>query len=387
MMDEQIVFFWRPPKWLKRSAIQQGIVFSCVFMISLFLMATVTISYVDYELEEQNRELVEKTMRLTQSSLHEIDDDPIEDDEIIEILVTGFLIAGILVSLLTTLTMIALSRYTQKRITKIESVLNAAASGKLSARIGAGYNFDDLGQISRALDDMLARLEGSVTAIRDISANIAHELKTPITRLRYNLLEFRDQTEEVLTDESMLKNLDNALEESQRLVTIFDALLRISQIEAGMRRSRFCQQNIATILNTVADIYGDVAEDAKMSLTVSLPSAPVWIEGDRELLIQMLANLIENALRYCPENSRIMLRGAAEEGKAWICVEDNGIGISDEEKARVFERMYRVDKSRTDGGFGLGLSLVKAVVGLHQGNITLYDCNPGLGIKIEIPIK
>ncbi|MGL6176291.1 MAG: sensor histidine kinase, partial [Vibrionaceae bacterium] len=74
-------------------------------------------------------------------------------------------------------------------------------------------------------------------------------------------------------------------------------------------------------------------------------------------------------------------------GKAWICVEDNGIGISDEEKARVFERMYRVDKSRTDGGIGLGLSFVKAVVGLHQGNITLYDCNPGLGIKIEIPIK
>ncbi|MGI2025942.1 ATP-binding protein [Endozoicomonas acroporae] len=125
-----------------------------------------------------------------------------------------------------------------------------------------------------------------------------------------------------------------------------------------------------------------------MTMYVVKKDAPVIIQGDRELLIQQVANLIENALRYCPTGSRITLGCGLdkEDGITWLKVADNGPGIVDEEKERVFERLYRVDKSRSDGGLGLGLSLAKAVAGLHHGSIALSDCMPGLGVKVSIPV-
>lgn len=373
------------PHWWKSSAIQQGIIFCCVTFLSLFLMAVVTLTYVHYELDEQNIDIVESALEVIRGYEVEMDDDPIDDDEILDILTTGFVVSGLLVSILSAFTVGFFSRQSQRRISKIEHVLQAAAEGTLSARTGEVHSYDDLSQIALSLDDMLSRLEGSVTSMRDISSNIAHELKTPITRLRHDLLTFRDKAEQRLDDDILLEDLDNALDESQRLAAIFDALLRISQIESGARRSRFTQLDLVPLLETVAEIYTDVAEDAQMHCSVSLPENPVLIEGDKELLIQLVANLIENAIRYCPPKSEIKLGCGVTGTQAWISVEDNGIGISDAEKERVFERMYRVDKSRTDGGLGLGLSLVKAVTKLHQGNIRLYDCTPGLGIEIHIP--
>jgi Osmosensitive K+ channel histidine kinase len=182
--------------------------------------------------------------------------------------------------------------------------------------------------------------------------------------------------------------LDRALEDSQRLASIFDALLRIAQIESGARRSRFVMLDLNNVVDTVSEIYADVAEDAQMSLISEKHFLPLMIQGDRELLIQQVANLIENALRYCPPGSQIHLRCGEnlKTSQAWLEVEDTGLGIADEHKERVFQRLYRVDKSRADGGLGLGLSLAKAIAGLHYGNITLSDANPGLRVEIAIPI-
>ncbi|WP_422448758.1 MULTISPECIES: sensor histidine kinase [unclassified Endozoicomonas] len=302
------------PAWLKSSAIQQGLMFGVVSIISLVLMASVTFLYVDYELGKQNREIVQESRELVREQHRDFND----------------------------------------------------------------------------IDEMLSRLEGSVTAMRDISANIAHELKTPITRLCHNLLTLRDEAGQLHTsrDKDFFRQLDHALEDSQRLTSIFDALLRITQIESGARRSRFTRIDLAQIVDTVTEIYQDVAEDARMTMYVVKKDAPVIIQGDRELLIQQFASLIENALRYCPAGSRITLGCGLdkEDGIAWLKVADNGPGIVDEEKERVFERLYRVDKSRTDGGLGLGLSLAKAVAGLHHGSIALSDCMPGLGVKVSIPV-
>lgn len=379
----------RLPPWLKSSAIQQGLMFGAVLIISLILMATVTFLYVDYELGKQNREIVKESRELVQGQNKDIDDDPIEDDDILAVLTTGFILAGVLVSLLTAAIVIALSRYSQKRISRIERVLNAAAEGDLSVRTGERHTHNDLARISVSVDEMLSRLEGSVAAMSDISANIAHELKTPITRLRHNLLTLHDEAGSAPAghNEAFMKELDNALEDSQRLASIFDALLRISQIESGARRSRFTEIDLTRIVDTVAEIYSDVAEDAQMQLVVNKEASPIILQGDRELLIQQVANLIENALRYCPTGSRITLSCGVDntQSLAWLTVEDNGPGIPDEEKERVFERLYRVDKSRTDGGLGLGLSLAKAVAGLHHGTITLHDCKPGLGVKVSMP--
>ncbi|WP_419536675.1 sensor histidine kinase [Endozoicomonas sp.] len=347
----------------------------------------------DYELGKQSREIVKESRELVKGQnrdFSDIDDDPIEDDEILAVLTSGFILAGILVSIFTTFIVMVLSRHSQKRISRIESVLNAAAEGHLSARTGEKHTYNDLARISVSIDEMLSRLEGSVAAMRDISANIAHELKTPITRLRHNLLTLRDEAEQSHTSqsESFSRELDNALEDSQRLTSIFDALLRITQIESGARRSRFTRIDLAQVVDTVAEIYQDVAEDAQMSLHVIKEESPVIIQGDRELLIQQAANLIENALRYCPKGSSITLGCGLDkaDGVAWLKVEDDGPGIPDEEKERVFERLYRVDKSRTDGGLGLGLSLAKAVAGLHHGSIVLSDCMPGLAAKVSIPV-
>ncbi|MGF1769917.1 HAMP domain-containing histidine kinase [Enterovibrio makurazakiensis] len=379
----------RLPSWMKTSATQQGLMFGAVSLLSLVLMATVTFVYVEHELSSQNREIVKESLELVKGHERKIDDDPIEDDEILAVLTSGFILAGILVSLLTTAIVIAMGRMSQKRINRIERVLNLAADGDLSARTGERHTYNDLARISVSVDEMLSRLEGSVAAMSDISSNIAHELKTPITRLRHNLLTLREEAEvlNVTEQDAFMLELDHALSDSQRLASIFDALLRISQIESGARRSRFTQVDLVQIMDTVTEIYGDVAEDAGMLLVVNLPTEPLLLQGDRELLIQQVANLIENALRYCPEGSQIKLScgRSSTSHDVWLTVEDNGPGIPEAERERVFERLYRVDKSRTDGGLGLGLSLAKAVAGLHHGTITLTDSKPGLGVNVSMP--
>ncbi|MBW8185968.1 HAMP domain-containing histidine kinase [Shewanella sp. NR704-98] len=377
------------PLWMKSSATQQGVMFAVVSLFSLVLMASVTIAYVDYELGKQNSEIVKESKQRTTGDKHDIDDDPIEDDDIIAVLISGFILAGVLVSLFTIAIVVAMSRLSQHRISRIEQVLNAAADGDLSARTGEKNTYNDLARISVSVDEMLSRLEGSVAAMSDISANIAHELKTPITRLRHNLLTLRDEAETapIAHSQNFMSELDHALSDSQRLAAIFDALLRITQIESGARRSRFTETDLTQIVDTVAEIYVDVAEDAGMQLLVHKAQSPLLIQGDRELLIQQAANLIENALRYCASGSVIRLSCGADNNHSlvWLKVEDNGLGIAEAERERVFERLYRVDKSRTDGGLGLGLSLAKAVAGLHHGTIALHDCKPGLGVMVSIP--
>ncbi len=379
----------RLPLWMKSSATQQGVMFVLVSLFSLVLMASVTILYVDYELGQQNSEIVKESKQRAAGDKHDIDEDPIEDDDIIAVLTTGFILAGVLVSLFTIAIVVAMGRLSQQRISRIEQVLNAAADGDLSARTGEKNTYNDLARISVSVDEMLSRLEGSVAAMSDISSNIAHELKTPITRLRHNLLTLRDEADASSTahSQSFMNELDHALSDSQRLASIFDALLRITQIESGARRSRFTETDLTQIVDTVAEIYVDVAEDAGMQLLVHKAQSPLLIQGDRELLIQQIANLIENALRYCSAGSVIKLSCGADDKASlvWLKVEDNGLGIAEAERERVFERLYRVDKSRTDGGLGLGLSLAKAVAGLHHGTITLQDCEPGLGVMISIP--
>lgn len=377
----------RLPLWLQSTATQQGLMFVLVSLLSLVLMASISLAYVDYELDQQNKEIVKESRELARGQSVKIDDDPIEDDDIIAVLATGFALSGLLVAGLTSAIVIAMTRANQRRINRIEQVLAAAADGELSARTGERRKVNDLARIGVAVDEMLSRLEGSVAAMSDISANIAHELKTPITRLQHNLWNLKDSADalELDNDEALQRELELALNDSQRLAGIFDALLRISQIESGARRSRFTDTDISAIVATVADIYVDVAEDAGMTLKVDSPSQPVMILGDRELLIQQLANLVENALRYCPEGSVIQLSCQANANQVMLRVADNGPGISDTEKERVFERLYRVDKSRTDGGLGLGLSFAKAVAGLHHGSISLYDNHPGLGVQISLP--
>lgn len=309
------------------------------------------------------------------------------DQEILEIVMKAFMLNGLIALVLTALLVIYLANRSHRQIRRIEHVLQHAAQGELHQRIGLSDKNDDLAHVSVQIDTMLSRLETSMAAMTDISANIAHELKTPISRLRHDLITALDQHD---AGEDVATALNDAFEESSYITETFDALLRIAQIEGGARRANFTQLNLHSVIDTVTDIYIEVAEDAGMTLLLSdtlTHATPqnILIQGDRELLVQMLANLIENAIRYCPKGTTITLDCAEQNGQVTLSVADNGPGIPAADRERVFQRLYRVDKSRSDKrGTGLGLSLVKAIVELHNATIMLEDNQPGLKVVIRL---
>lgn len=397
------------PKWTKSTAAQQGMMFWCFSLLSLLLVSNLTLLYVEGELEAQNEAIYVEAQRIAHNRQEDqseysrsetpvfgyfpeysFEDEPIDDDEIIDIMSGGFLLTAIFQSILSAVIVALLVRFSNTRVRRLEQVLASAADGDLSARTHVKHTNYDLARVAVSVDEMLARLQGSIAAMSDISSNIAHELKTPITRLRHNLLTIKEEAMkiEVAQTDEFYHELDHVLDESMRLASTFDALLRISQIESGARRSRFSQLELNDVIALVSDIYTDVADEAGMRLESKMAHYSIQIQGDRDLLIQQVANLIENALRYCHSDCVIKLNTGIniQTQQAWITVEDNGPGIPADERKRVFERLYRIDKSRTDGGLGLGLSFAQAVSKLHYGSIALYDCAPGLGVKIELPL-
>ncbi len=374
--------------WLRSSAARQGALLMLVSVFSLVLMSSITITFVDYQLSELNDDIEDNIEAYLNGDETEIDNEPIDEDEIIAVLATGFILSGILVTIISIFLTIRITKNSRNQMIRIEEVLYSAANGEISARTGGDAQGNDLARIGHAMDTMLAQLQGAVTAMSDISANIAHELKTPITRLQQNLLTIKEKMalSNTLSGSYFDEQLGLSLKESQRLSGIFDALLRISQIESGSRRQRFEKIDVVDVLNDISEIYTYVAEDEGMKLCADYPLTSINIQGDKELLTQLFANLVENALRYCPRSTDITLSLCRGVSAVVVTVTDDGPGINDDEKKRVFERMYRVNKSRNDGGLGLGLSLAKAVVDLHNGEITLHDANPGLSIKITLPI-
>ena len=297
------------PNWLRSSAMQQGLMFIIVSVISLILMSSLTIAYVDYHLDKVNNNIEHNVEAFMLGNTTKINKEPIDEDDVIDVLATGFILSGILVVLFSSAIVISMTRRNQSKIDRIEKVLHAAANGKLSARTMMSSQSNDLTRIGSTVDEMLSRLQSVVAAMSDISTNIAHELKTPITRLQYNLQtlnEMADAHSDNL-DDDFSEQLELSLKESNRLANIFDALLRISQIESGNRRQRFETINVVDLVHTIAEIYTEVAEDAGMTLTLNSQKEPIFIQGDRELLIQQVANLVENSLRYCPQASQLTL--------------------------------------------------------------------------------
>jgi signal transduction histidine kinase len=187
--------------------------------------------------------------------------------------------------------------------------------------------------------------------------------------------------------ESVAAALLGARDEADQINATFEALLRISQIEAGARKSRFKPVDLTTLMTSIAEIYADVAEDNGQVLTSSIDiSAQCWIHGDHELLMQMFVNLIENSIRHCPKATIITLNLSQNAQEATAIVSDNGPGIPTNEREKVFRRLYRLDKSRTTAGSGLGLSLVRAIADLHGGRATAEDNGPGVRAEVVVPL-
>lgn len=269
----------------------------------------------------------------------------------------------------------------QHRLEVIAGTLDQVSHGALAARIPITGRNDDIDLLVGRVNGALDRLASLVEGMRQVSADIAHELKTPLNHLSIIL---ENAAERASGDTEQANLLEEAQQEIARITTIFDALLRIAQIESGARKARFGPIPLRPILERLAEAYGPVASDNGQVLRFEADKmGPV--QGDGDLLAQAVANLIENAIRHCPSGATILLQGSSQKDGVVIAVADNGPGIPDDDKPHVFDRLYRVEKSRTTPGNGLGLALVKAVADLHGATIELADNEPGTVVSITIP--
>jgi signal transduction histidine kinase len=305
--------------------------------------------------------------------------DPEEVDEVKEAIFYSFLSAFGAVLVLGVVGGIGLSLTLLRRVEMIRRTAEAIIAGDLSRRVPLCGSSDDLDRLSQTLNDMLDRIGELMASLREVSANIAHDLKTPLARLRQRLELARMQP-----DDMRKVAVELAVAEVDEILGIFAALLRIAQIEAGTRRSGFAEVNLSEIFATVAEAFAPAAEDAGQTLKAAI--APnLKISGDRELLTQMLANLVDNAIRYAGSGASIAIE-LHRRGKRIVgCVSDNGPGVPSVEHELIFRRFHRSPTSHSVSGSGLGLSLVKAVADIHGIAVHAEDATPGLRIVMRFP--
>ncbi len=267
------------------------------------------------------------------------------------------------------------------RIDSITRVMRSVASGELEQRLPVTNSGDDFDEFSHRINDALDRLQQNVDGLRQMSSDMAHELKTPLNRLHIQLESASKNLYEQGID---IEEVGKAMDEAEYINSTFQAILRIAQIEAGARKSAFKPINLIEVLGTVSEVYEPVVEEAGNTLEVLFdPTSVQYVMGDRELLMQVVVNLIENAIRHCPEGTTITLNADEYHGEPWFKVSDNGPGVPAELRDKLFQRMYRLEASRTTPGTGLGMTLVKAVADLHKAQITLGDNYPGLSITVR----
>lgn len=277
---------------------------------------------------------------------------------------------------------LVLSRRTVRKIERINQTAQSIMSGDLSKRVPLTNRNDDFDQVADNLNQMLDRIQALMEDIRRVSDNIAHDLKTPLARLRQHLEKARLQ--EPASSKSA-QNLEQSIREADSLLVTFNALLRIARIEAGQLTAGFTQIDYCTLLEDIVEFYEPLMEDKYQTLETGLDTHILsW--GDRDLLFQALANLIENAIKYTPEKGNISLTLTRHVDDVIITISDNGPGIPESEYENVFRRFYRLDQSRTASGNGLGLSMVAAVISMHNGDIALNNNRPGLKIQITLPV-
>lgn len=268
-----------------------------------------------------------------------------------------------------------------RRLEAVNQVSRRIMDGDLSRRVPTTGSGDDFDQLAENLNSMLARIEALMASVRQVSDNIAHDLRTPLTRLRQRLEGLRGSDE--------IAEIDAAIADADELLATFNALLRIARLESGSRRAGFADLDPAGLLADLAELYEPLAAEQGLTLTVA-PAAgpPMLLHGDRDLLFQALANLVDNAIKYTPAGGSVLLSLARGAEGVEIRIADTGPGIPEPLRGRVFERFFRLDDSRAAPGNGLGLSLVAAVAQLHGARIALEDTRPppGLTARLVFPV-
>jgi signal transduction histidine kinase len=256
--------------------------------------------------------------------------------------------------------------------------------GDLKLRIPVRGTRDELDRLAEAINAMLARISALMENLSQVSNDIAHDLRTPVTHLRNRLERARADSRSA---EDYAQALEAAIAKADEILGLFTALLRIAQIEGGERRAAFALLEVGALLAQMRELFEPVAEETEHGLQLAVEDRAI-IRGDRQLLVQLFSNLIENAIVHTPPGTRIVLSLAREEGRAVVRVSDNGPGVPREEHDRLFRRLYRREASRSQPGYGLGLALVSAIAELHGATVRLVDgTRPGLTVEIAFPLS
>ena len=279
---------------------------------------------------------------------------------------------------------LAVSRLVLKRMDDITAASRVIMSGDMSRRIPLAGDQGELDGLAQNLNEMLDRIEGLMNGLREVSDNIAHDLKTPLNRLR-NAAEaaLRDADGETAYREA----LEGVIERADELIKTFNALLLIARLEAGPLEHSLERFDLGRLIEDVAELYMPAAEEAGFALTVSA-EAGIIVRANRQLIVQATSNLIDNAIKYARSSGQggaiSVTAGRAAPGVE-ISVADRGPGISTADRARVLRRFVRLEESRTKPGAGLGSSLVAAVARLHHGEVRIEDNAPGLKVVVALP--
>jgi signal transduction histidine kinase len=293
-------------------------------------------------------------------------------------LLTTIGIGGGLMVLLGVAGGVVMSRWMLGRLDRVNRATRQIMAGDLGRRIEARGSGDEFDELARNLNAMLERIERLLAGMRQVSDNVAHDLRTPLNRLRSRLeVALMGRPDEAEAREL----LEQTLRDADAMIATFNALLSIARIEAGTPQSEWEAVDLATLAGDVHELYEPLAAERSIALRLEAP-APVRVEGNRQLLAQALANIVDNAIKYAPEGGHVAIR-ASDGAAPALSVMDDGPGIPPEQRERALERFVRLDAERSTPGNGLGLSLVNAVARLHEARLELSDNRPGLRVTLR----
>lgn len=276
---------------------------------------------------------------------------------------------------------VLMSRNLLRRLDSINRTSAEIVAGDFSRRVPQTGSHDEFDALAENLNRMLERTERLMKGMREVVDSVAHDLRTPLNRLRNRL---EDMQRRLGPEDPHLEDIDAAVAETDRLIGTFNALLLIAEADSGMTRGSMAPIDLSAIVADVADLYMPLAEEKDIALEVA-PSGVLMVEGNRSLVSQALANLIDNAIKYTPSGGHVVVAAAETPVSIDLAVTDSGPGIPVQDRARVLERFVRLEKSRNSPGTGLGLSLVAAVARMHGAALTLGDNAPGLKATVSFP--
>ncbi len=266
-------------------------------------------------------------------------------------------------------------------IRHIIGAVRSAASGRMDTRVPSTGTDDELGELVTLFNQMLKRIEALMQGMRDALDNVAHDLRTPMTRLR-GIAEIALSSDE--GPDACRESLAECMEESERILKMLNTLMDISEAETGAMKLELQRVKVCDMLKHIVEVYDYIAEDRGISLQMQCKRG-LWIMADPTRLYQIISNLLENSLKYTARGGRIDVAATAKDAEVFVAVRDTGIGIREKDLPRIWDRSYRCDQSRSQSGLGLGLSLVKAFVEAHKGHVEVSS-QPGKGCTFTIAL-